>query len=161
MAWVKPVRLTNYKDTYEGKSATVFDRLLANHQGTYESFLPLQRAIKETSLQEDLREVIITFVSMKNGCEYCTKSHSEILKDLVNQTDILDWLSNYQHSDMSDEWKAVLTYADRLVAKPVQVTKEDVIRLKDLGFSEEEVVEINQTVAYTSYTNQLSIGLGL
>lgn len=161
MPWVKPMKQKNMKEYSNGEAVGVFDRLLANDPNTYQSFLPLQKAIKQTSLPEDLREAIITFVSVKNGCEFCTKSHSEALATYVDEPDLLGWLTAYEGSDMSDEWKAVLTYADHLVAKPVKATKEDIVRLKDLGFDEKGIVEINQTIAYTSYTNQLSMGLGL
>ncbi|WP_079477792.1 carboxymuconolactone decarboxylase family protein [Halobacillus salinus] len=161
MPWVKPIRQHQFKNQFEGQAATVFDRLLANAPDIYESFVPLQQSIKQTSLPNDLREAIITFVSMKNGCEYCTKSHVELLRSYIEEEDLLTWLEHYKDSNMQEEWKAVLQYAERLIAKPVQVTKEDMVRLKEFGYSSEQLVEINQTVAYTSYTNQLSIGLGL
>ncbi|MBA2175109.1 hypothetical protein H0266_09410 [Halobacillus locisalis] len=161
MPWVKPIKQKEMKEYSNGEAVGVFDRLLANDPDTYQSFLPLQKAVKRTDLSEDLREAIITFVSMKNGCKFCTKSHSEILATYVDEPDLLGWLKEYERSDMNDVWKAVLTYADHLVSKPVKVTKEDIVRLKDTGFDEKGIVEINQTIAYTSYTNQLSMGLGL
>ncbi|RWZ58835.1 hypothetical protein EQV77_07705 [Halobacillus fulvus] len=161
MPWIKPVKQKEMKQLNDGAAATVFDRLLANEPDTYQAFLPLQKAIKETSLSDELRELVITFVSMKNGCEYCTESHSKVLGGLVDQPNLLEWLESYRESDMKEEWKAVLNYAEKLTAKPVEVTKEDIERLKAGGYDTKEIVEINQTIAYTSYTNQLSIGLGL
>lgn len=165
MPWIKPVKQKEMKKmNVEGNipnPAPLFDRLLANDERLYEAFLPLQKAIKDTGIADDLKEAVITFVSMKNGCNYCTASHSKLLAEYVDREDVLKWLENYPSSDMSDEWKAVLTYADRLIVKPVKVTKEDVMRLEDYGYNEQRLAQLNQVVAYTSYTNQLSMGLGL
>lgn len=165
MPWIKPVKQKEMKELNVQHNmpnpAPLFDRLLANDEKLYEAFLPLQKAIKETDFPDNLREAVITFVSMKNGCKYCTDSHSKLLEELVDQEDVLNWLKNYKESEMSEEWKAVLTYAERLIAKPVEVTKEDVERLKEHGYDAQKMSALNQIVAYTSYTNQLSMGLGL
>ncbi|MCA0985333.1 peroxidase-related enzyme [Halobacillus yeomjeoni] len=165
MPWIKPMKQSAMKEMQTKNQspdpAPLFNRLLANDPELYDAFLPLQEAIKGTSLSEELRETVITFVSMKNGCEYCTKSHKELLENLIGREDTLQWLENYEESDMEEEWKAVLNYADKLIAKPVKVTKGDVQRLKDFGYDEKAIVQLNQTIAYTSYTNQLSMGLGL
>ncbi|KGX92480.1 hypothetical protein N781_16230 [Pontibacillus halophilus JSM 076056 = DSM 19796] len=165
MPWIKPVKQKEMKELQINgnipEPSPLFDRLLANDPSIYEAFLPLQKAIKETDLPDDLREAVITFVSMKNGCQYCTESHSKLLQDYVNVNDVKEWLQDYPQSTMSEEWKAVLSYADKLIAKPVEVTKEDVERLSESGYTPKQISQINQTVAYTSYTNQLSIGLGL
>ncbi|WP_226581687.1 carboxymuconolactone decarboxylase family protein [Halobacillus litoralis] len=165
MTWIRPIKQKKMKEldirSDVPQPATLFDRLLANDPSTYEAFLPLQKAVKNTSLSEGLREAVITFVSMKNGCQYCTKSHAQLLEAHIERQDVLQWLQDYSSSTMSDEWKAALIYAERLTAKPVEVSKEDVERLIKQGFDEQQIMELNQTIAYTSYTNQISIGLGL
>ncbi|MBN9654639.1 carboxymuconolactone decarboxylase family protein [Halobacillus sp. GSS1] len=165
MPWIKPVKQKEMKElnvqSHAPHPAPLFDRLLAHDEKLYEAFLPLQKAIKETNMPDDLREAVITFVSMKNGCKYCTDSHSKLLKELVDKEDVLGWLSNYKESGMNEEWKAVLMYAEHLIDKPVKVTKADVERLKEHGYDAQNIAALNQTVAYTSYTNQLSMGLGL
>ncbi|WP_347551976.1 hypothetical protein ABFG93_07520 [Pseudalkalibacillus hwajinpoensis] len=57
--------------------------------------------------------------------------------------------------------KDILSYAEKLVKSPAELSKEDVQKLRDNGYTEKEIVDINQLIAYTSYTNQISIGLGL
>lgn len=165
MPWIKPVKQKDMKelDINNKKEGLLplFDRLLANAPDLYEAFTPLQKAIVKTSISDDLREGIITFVSMKNGCEFCTYSHKEALEDYIDQLNVLNWLENYSENDMSKEWKAALQYAERLIAKPVEVTREDIKYLEACGFSSKQIAELNQIVAYTSYTNQLSIGLGI
>lgn len=161
MPFIKPTRQAVMKQLTGGETASVFDRLLANDPDTYESFLPLQKAIKQTSISDELREAVITFVSMKNGCEYCTNSHAEVLGNYLDKDDVLPWLADYSNSSMNKDWQTVLTYAEHLISKPVSVTKEDIEGLRSYGYDEKKIVELVQVIAYTSYTNQLSIGLGL
>ncbi|WP_281658886.1 carboxymuconolactone decarboxylase family protein [Halobacillus sp. Cin3] len=162
MPWIKPVKQQHMKEIRgEDEPSSLFDRLIANDPGLYEAFLPLQQAVKNTDLPDDLREAVITFVSMKNGCRYCTKSHASLLEGHTGVEGVEEWLDDYEASSMSEQWKAVLHYAERLTAKPVEVDQDSVNRLKKAGFSVREIAVINHTVAYTSYTNQLSMGLGL
>ncbi|ARI75918.1 hypothetical protein HM131_03335 [Halobacillus mangrovi] len=165
MPWIKPVKQKDIKelDICNKKEGPLplFDRMLANAPDLYEAFIPLQKAIVRTSISDDLREAMITFVSMKNGCEFCTNSHKEALEGYIDQLDVLNWLESYTENDMSEEWKAALRYAERLITKPAEVTKEDVKSLEACGYTTKEIAELNQIIAYTSYTNQLSIGLGL
>ncbi|MGI8313529.1 carboxymuconolactone decarboxylase family protein [Halobacillus mangrovi] len=165
MPWIKPVKQKEMKEldinNKKDGPLSIFDRMLANAPDLYEAFIPLQKAIVKTSISDDLREAIITFVSMKNGCEFCTTSHKEVLAGYTDQLDVLDWLENYSENDMSKEWKAALQYSERLIAKPVEVTRDDIKSLDVCGYSSRQIAELNQIVAYTSYTNQLSIGLGL
>lgn len=165
MPWIKPVKQQDLKkqpiyDNLE-QPVPIFNRLIANSPEILEGFLPLQNAIKETFLSDLEREAIVTYVSFKNGCEYCTKGHSSILEDITGDDEVLEKLKDYQQSDWEENLKAMLTYAEKLISKPATVSKSDIEALKEHGYSEKEITEINHVVAYTSFTNQISIGLGL
>ncbi|KHE68801.1 carboxymuconolactone decarboxylase family protein [Halobacillus sp. BBL2006] len=145
MPWIKPIKQKEMEELCiehkkEGPSP-LFDRMLANDPDLFEAFVPLQKAIKETSMCDSLREAIITFVSMKNGCDFCTKAHKEALEQYIDQPDLLSWLENYSDYEMSEEWKAALQYAERLIAKPADVTIEDIRRLEACGYTPKQIVE--------------------
>lgn len=165
MPWIKPIKQNSLKEmnVYNEmeQPVPIFNRLLANSPEVLEAFLPLQKAIKETFLSDLYREAIITYVSYLNGCKYCTEGHSSLLDDLMNEDDVLEKLINFELSDLDESLKVVLSYAQKLVSKPVSVTKEDIDALKGLGYTDQQITEINHVIAYTSFTNQISIGLGL
>ncbi|MCD5323599.1 MULTISPECIES: peroxidase-related enzyme [Pontibacillus] len=165
MPWIKPAKQTEIREHEALKNMEqpmpLFNRLIANSPSLLEAFSPIQQAVKETFLTEIQRESLITFVSMRNGCDYCTKSHGQLLEELTDDEDILSKLSGFEEGYFDESLTRMLRYALKLTAKPVQVNKEDVLALKEIGLSETQIVEVNHVIAYTSYTNQISIGLGL
>jgi len=54
-----------------------------------------------------------------------------------------------------------LEYARKLTVTPSTVTAEDVHRLREAGFSDGEILEVNQVVAYFCYVNRVVLGLGV
>lgn len=55
----------------------------------------------------------------------------------------------------------MLTYAEKLTLTPGSMVRDDVEALKDAGFSEHEILDINQIVGYFAYVNRLADGLGV
>ncbi len=62
---------------------------------------------------------------------------------------------------MTDKQAAMLSYADKLTRTPWQVTVEDVNGLKAAGFTERDILDINQITGYFAYVNRLADGLGV
>ncbi|RNA68657.1 carboxymuconolactone decarboxylase family protein [Alteribacter keqinensis] len=164
MPWIKPVKQTEIKkmkvyDQLE-PPVSVFHRLMAHTPDLLTNFTPLQQAVKQVGVGEVLREMIITYVSARNWCDYCTKSHKELLVKLTDE-DTADNLVADNLEQFDTKVKAVLTYARKLTVNRNELRLKDIENLMKEGFSEQDIVEINHLIAYTSYTNQLSIGLGL
>ncbi len=55
----------------------------------------------------------------------------------------------------------MLDYAAKLTREPWQMTEDDVIALRELGFSDRAVLDIAQVTAYYAYVNRIADGLGL
>ncbi len=62
---------------------------------------------------------------------------------------------------MTDRQRAMLTYAEKLTRAPGSMARDDVEALKVAGFSERDILDINQIVAYFAYVNRLADGLGV
>ncbi len=54
-----------------------------------------------------------------------------------------------------------LAYAKKLTLKPKTITEKDIIALREVGFSDGEILEINQVTSYFNYANRTVIGLGV
>ncbi|MFC0524357.1 peroxidase-related enzyme [Pontibacillus salicampi] len=160
MPWIKPKKQNDVKKQ-NGEPLPLFNRLIANSETMYSAFAPLQTAISHTFLSDFEKEAIITYVSMKNGCTYCTKSHGTLFSQLSGEEDAEYKLQNFASMDWPASLKCMLYYADKLTDRPASVEKEDIEQLRAFGYSEEQIVEINHVIAYTTYTNQISMGLGL
>jgi uncharacterized peroxidase-related enzyme len=55
----------------------------------------------------------------------------------------------------------MLRYAAKLTLAPWNVVEEDVKALRQAGFSDTDILDINQIVGYFAYVNRLAQGLGV
>jgi len=55
----------------------------------------------------------------------------------------------------------MLDYAEKLTLKPWDMNESDVIALRDLGFSDSAILDINQVTGYYAFANRLADGLGI
>lgn len=166
MPWIKPAKQSDIKEmpiySELEQPVPVFNRLIARSPEIFSAFMPLASAVKAGALNEFETETVVVFVSKLNGCKFCYTGHGSLLKEISGNEGILEDLNEYETShSFPDHLKHILTYAEKLVTSPQDLEKEHVQKLMEDGYSEKQVVEINQLISYTSYTNQTSIGLGL
>lgn len=69
--------------------------------------------------------------------------------------------TDWQQADLSDMDRAMLTYAAKLTLAPWDMVKADVIALRDVGFPDADILDINQVTGYYAYVNRLADGLGV
>lgn len=55
----------------------------------------------------------------------------------------------------------MLEYAEKLTNNPNEIKEQDVQNLKEVGFSDRDIFDINQVVSYFNYINRTAEGLGV
>lgn len=55
----------------------------------------------------------------------------------------------------------MLDYAYKLTFTPWEMTEADVQTLRDHGFADQAILDINQVTAYYAYVNRIADGLGV
>lgn len=55
----------------------------------------------------------------------------------------------------------MLKYAEKLTLTPAKMEKLDIEELKVAGFTEKDILDINQITSYFAYVNRLADGLGV
>jgi len=55
----------------------------------------------------------------------------------------------------------MLRYAEKLTLTPGHMVEADVEMLRKVGFSDVDILDINQIVAYYAYVNRTADGLGV
>ena len=88
--------------------------------------------------------------------------HRRGLRRLLKNDDLLaaieaDWTT----ADLSEGRKAMLGHAIKLTRTPGAMTRADIGLLSDAGFSDRDVLDITETVAYYAYVNRIADGLGV
>ena len=111
-------------------------------------------------------ETIGVWVSSLNHCDYCVEHHFAGLKRLLDNEQRADALRaaielrKINTAPLDKSQKLGLVYAQQLTVNPVALTEDIVIQLRSAGFSDGEVLEINQVTAYFNYANRTVLGLG-
>ena len=115
----------------------------------------------DSGLTKPQREMIAVVVSAANRCHYCVVSHSAALRKLTEDPVLPDQLAtNYRYAEIEPAERAMLDFAVKLTAASSECTEEDVQRLRDAGWSDEDVFDIAQVAAMFNFTNRLASGLG-
>lgn len=55
----------------------------------------------------------------------------------------------------------MLTYAIKLTHLPWEMTEDDVIAVREHGFSDGAILDMNQVTGYYAFVNRLADGLGV
>ncbi len=111
-------------------------------------------------------ETIGVWVSLLNGCEYCVEHHRQglarLIADEARAAAIIRALErgDIEAGPFDAREKAALRYAEALTRAPAGVTQAMVAELRDLGYEDGEILEINQAAAYFGYANRTASGLG-
>ncbi len=74
---------------------------------------------------------------------------------------ILALQTDYRQAKLSPRNRAMLDYAYKLTLTPWDMVEGDVKILREHGFSDRAILDINQITAYYAYVNRLADGLGV
>ena len=55
----------------------------------------------------------------------------------------------------------MLKYTEKLTLRPAEMVEEDVDALREAGFSDAAVLDINQITGYFAFVNRVALGLGV
>lgn len=112
------------------------------------------------------QEVISSYVSVLNDCPYSFANHWANARHLIGDDARADTveaalkaLSPATAFDGAE--RAALIYAEKLTLSPGAMEPGDVAALRDAGWSDGEILEINQIICYFNYANRLLNGLGV
>lgn len=111
-------------------------------------------------------ETIGVYVSSLNSCNYCVEHHYAGLKRLLNDDlrsgQILNSIRNDTLDNSFDKKHLnALDYAKKITLDLKSICENDILILKESGYTDGEILEINQVVSYFNYVNRSVVGLGV
>lgn len=68
---------------------------------------------------------------------------------------------DWRQAALSEADRAMLVYAEKLTLEPWSMVEADVAALRQAGFTDAEILDINQITGYYAYVNRLADGLGV
>ena len=114
--------------------------------------------LDETSLSYDIKESIALLISKENGCKMCVDVHKSVAKMLgLSEARIHEVLEGIDSINTSDAEKALLKFCVKASKKEnYKILKEEIDALKEMGYSDQQIVEAVAITGYFNYINTLS-----
>jgi uncharacterized peroxidase-related enzyme len=177
-AWIKMIALEDAR----GALAAAYEKVKTPHgtvdnvmkahslrPHTMEGHVALYRSVlhnPDNTLPFWFLEVVASYVSMLNRCDYSLSHHfanaSRLMKDPARAEAVRQALLDrapervFQGSEL-----ALLQYAGKLTTDVARMVKSDLDALRDAGCDDGQILEVNQVCAYFNYSNRLLNGLGV
>lgn len=107
------------------------------------------------------RELGATVTSRYNGCVYCASVHAGRAQEESGRADDVNALLASIDSDLgSDQWNVIRDAARALTSTPAAFNQGCITKLRGVGFSDLQIVDLINSVAFFNWANRLMLSLG-
>ena len=130
-------------------------RLVATSPAALEGYLGMSGALGKGALPAPTRERIALAVAQINGCSYCLSAHTYLGKN-VAKLDDAEIAANRAGASNDAKADAAVRFAAKVTELRGKVSAEDVLAVKNAGYSDAQIVEIVQHVALNTWTNYIN-----
>jgi len=135
---------------------------LEGHMALYKSVLHHS----QNELPKWYLETIGTYISKLNKCEYCATHHAVGLKNNLSDDSKFELIKQAMNSGnfsevLDDKEQAGINHAIKLTIDHANISVADIDQLREVGYSDGEILEINQVTSYFNYVNRMVVGLGV
>lgn len=178
MSWIETVpyenasgRLKQLYDRVKGPDNNV-DNIMMMHSlrpHTMEGHMAIYKYVlhhSNNTIPKWFLETLGVWVSSLNKCDYCVQHHFGGLKRLLNDDErSVAILSAIKSEDIAaapldDQQKLAMSYTEILTRNPSELHEGIIHKLRESGYTDGEILEINQVSSYFSYANRTVLGLG-
>lgn len=178
VTWIKTVsyedatgRLQQLYDRVKGPGNNVDNIMMAHslRPHTMEGHMAIYKYVlhhSSNTVPKWFLETLGVLVSHLNACSYCVEHHfagqQRLLGDKARSAAMRQALETGRFADAFDaREQAALRYAVKLTQSPALLREADVETLRQAGYDDGQILEINQVVAYFGYANRTVLGLGV
>jgi len=173
MAWIRVIgedeandELRAALDAVVGSRGKLANILAAHslHPKAMMAHMDLYMAIMfgPSGLTREEREMIAVVVSAADRCPYCILHHGKALNHYWKDEERLaKFIDDPRSIDVSPKMREILDYAVRLTERPSGIEESDIVGLRKLGLSDEEILSLNLIVSYFGFVNRIALGLGV
>ena len=112
------------------------------------------------------QEVIASWVSILNRCDYSLTNHFANARHLIADDERADAIlaalkAGRPETAFEAAHLAMLRYAEKLTLEPATMVESDLAAMRDCGVDDGAILEVNQICGYFNYVNRLLNGLGV
>ena len=113
-------------------------------------------------LDRSMRELIITYTSGLNQCDFCYNTHKAISEQLGIDEKVFDQLkTDIDSAQVDKRLKPVLRYVKKLTLTPDRITQADAQQIFDAGWDENVFLDVIFLCAVVNCMNRFVSGIGI
>lgn len=128
----------------------------------YQGLIATGQALAQSSLGQELVELIYLRISQINGCAFCLGKHAETLREQGVSQAKLDRLAGWRISELFDaRERAALEWAETLTAVAEKGAPDVAYEPLKAQFSDAEIADLTFAVALMNAFNRLAVGMRL
>lgn len=134
-------------------------KAVSNSPAALQSMWAAFGALGQGTIGAKLGEQLAVAIANRNRCEYCLAAHTVLGQKAGASAADMAAAQVGQSSD--PKTAAALAFALKVVEQRAQVSDADVANLHEVGFQDEQVVEILAHVALNLFTNYINVALDI
>ena len=90
------------------------------------------------------------------------ESHAEFLRRVTLDESLSNTIKeDYTKADLAPDERVMLDYVAKITLKPARICEDDITALRDVGFDDEAILQINLIASWFNYINRVADGLGV
>jgi uncharacterized peroxidase-related enzyme len=114
----------------------------------------------EGTIPEELKRVFFAVTAHEVECEYCTAAHMiALLGKEWSQEECIEVISGNPSPRLSDKENAAVDFARAVARRPAGITDEMTDKMRAIGWTDAEIVEVVAAVALMRYTSTVASAL--
>jgi uncharacterized peroxidase-related enzyme len=115
-----------------------------------------------SGLSKTQREMIAVVISAESHCPYCETAHAAAMRLRTKDPALVDRLAvNYRHVELDSRDRAMLDFAVKLTKTPEECEQRDLAQLREVGYTDEDILHIVEVTAIFNYNVRLATATGL
>lgn len=127
----------------------------------FEHVMELEKYVKKTSIDRELRELIKIRVSQMNGCSYCLAMHTKEARKLKVSEERISQLNQWEEADVYNEKeKIALQLAENITLIADRGVSDEFYDQVREHFDEKEYVELVMIINQINLWNRVGVSMG-
>lgn len=140
-------------------------KCFATHPPLLEHMIGLAKnmVFSDGALGRANKEMIATFVSASNRCDYCTDSHAAAFTQCGGSAGQIEAVLSVdvKSSSLDEAQQSLLLFVRKLSVDSAAVRPSDITMLRNAGWTDLEIAETIHTTALFAFFNRVVSGFGL
>ncbi|MFT5599290.1 MAG: putative peroxidase-related enzyme [Urechidicola sp.] len=122
----------------------------------------MKNLMTEGQLPPSVKQLIMMVISTQADCKYCAFSHQDALKSMgIDEAVMKDCLNDPMSAEIPELHRHITQFAARSAKDPNLITDDDLNQLRDVGVSDDELIEIGVIVAFSKFLNTWADASGI